>query len=88
MSERNESNVALNETAVEHPRRPEPASLSERVRSLRLPEQQAKKPSRKAVWFLGSLCFLLALSTAGLGYMVISQPKPDQPGTYPPVTPL
>src|SRR5205823_6097548 len=47
-------------------------------RSLRLPEQQAKKPSRKAVWFLGSLCFLLALSTAGLGYMVISQPKPDE----------
>src|SRR4029077_19062117 len=32
----------------------------------------------KAVWFLGSLCFLLALSTAGLGYMVISQPKSEE----------
>jgi multidrug resistance efflux pump len=79
MSEQVENSAALRETAVESLRRPEPASLSERVRSLRLPEQQAKKPSRKAVWFLGSLCFLLALSTAGLGYMVLSQPKPEEP---------
>src|SRR5260370_39470803 len=77
MSERNESNATLSETAVESARRPEPASLSERVRSLRLPEQQAKKSSRGVVWFLGSLCFLLALTTAGLGYLVISQPKSD-----------
>jgi HlyD family secretion protein len=77
MSERNEHNVALSETAVESARRPEPASLSERVRSLRLPEQHAKKSSRGIVWFLGGLCFLLALTTGGLSYMVISQPKSD-----------
>jgi len=77
MSERNENNAALSETAVEAVRRPEPASLSERVRSLRLPEQQAKKSSRGIVWFLGGLCFLLALTTGGLSYMVINQPKSD-----------
>src|SRR4029077_19076035 len=77
MSERNENNAALSETAVEAARRPEPASLSERVRSLRLPEQQTKKSSRGIVWFLGGLCFLLALTTGGLSYMVISQPKSD-----------
>src|SRR5947208_1317886 len=82
MSERNENNAALSETAVEATRRPEPASLSERVRSLRLPEQQSKKPSRGIVWFLGGLCFLLALTTGGLSYMVIrymviNQPKSD-----------
>ncbi len=77
MSERNENNAALSETAVEAARRPEPASLSERVRSLRLPEQQAKKSSRGIVWFLGGLCFLLALTTGGLSYMVINQPKSD-----------
>ena len=77
MSERNENNAALSETAVEAARRPEPASLSERVRSLRLPEQQAKKSSRGIVWFLGGLCFLLALTTGGLSYLVINQPKSD-----------
>jgi HlyD family secretion protein len=76
MSERNDNNAAL-ETRVEAVHRPETQTLSERVRSLRLPEQQTKKSSRGLVWFLAGLCFLFALSTAGLGYMLINQPKPD-----------
>ena len=72
MSERIENNTATGETRIEsvgratsfNPEAPQPASLSERVRSLRLPEQQAKKSARGIVWFLVSLCFLLALTTA------------------------
>jgi len=77
--ERNENKTALSETVADSPRRPEPASLSERVRSLRLPEQQAKKSSRAVVWFLGFLCLLFALTSAGLGYLLVSQPKSDDP---------
>jgi len=85
MIERIENNTTTSETRIEsvgratsfNPEAPPPASLSERVRSLRLPEQQAKKSARGIVWFLVSLCFLLALTTAGLGYLVISQPKAD-----------
>ncbi|HEV2949773.1 MAG TPA: efflux RND transporter periplasmic adaptor subunit [Gemmataceae bacterium] len=77
MSERNENNAVTSPVAVEAIRKPEPTSLSERVRSLRLPEQQVKKSSRGIIWVLGSLCLLLALSTAGFGYLYFNQPKVD-----------
>jgi multidrug resistance efflux pump len=81
--EQMENNTATSETRVESAGRataesPQPASLSERVRSLRLPDQQAKKSSRGMVWFLGSLCLVLALSTGGLGYLVLTQPKASE----------
>jgi HlyD family secretion protein len=47
--------------------RTEPASLGDRVRSLRLPDQpRAAGGSRGVVWLLGILCLLL---TAGLAYV-------------------
>lgn len=81
MSERNENNAFATESKVESVRRPEPNSLSERVRSLRLPEHQVKKTSRGIVWVLSILCFLFALSTGALGYMLLNQPKVDESRT-------
>src|SRR6266849_7576203 len=87
MSERSETSTATGEEArIEsvgratsfNPEAPPPVSLSERVRSLRLPDQQVQRPGRGIVWFLASLCFLLALTTGGLGYLVLNQPKADE----------
>jgi multidrug resistance efflux pump len=75
MSDRNENNAAPKGTAVENSLRPQPNSLSDRVRSLRLPEPQVKKSNGGIVWVLTILCFLFALSTAGLGYLVLNQPR-------------
>jgi multidrug resistance efflux pump len=82
MNDRIEINAMSTETRVENSRPPEPPSLSERVRSLRLPDQQGKKPSRGIVWFLAGLCFLLALTSGGLGFLVLNQPKSDDPKTH------
>jgi len=81
MSERNENNAVTSPMVIESVRKPEPTSLSERVRSLRLPDQQVKKSSRGIVWILGSLCLLLALSTACFGYLYFNQPKVDDART-------
>src|SRR5207253_3428771 len=86
MSERIENNTATGETRIEavgratglSPEAPQPASLSERVRSLRLPDQQVKKAGQSIVWFLGSLCLILALTAGGLGYLVLTQPKTNE----------
>jgi multidrug resistance efflux pump len=78
MSERNDNNAVTSTVAVEADRRPEPTSLSERVRSLRLPEQQVKKSSRGIVWLLMVLCLILASTTAGFGYLYFNQPKVEE----------
>jgi len=75
MSDRIENNAASSSTGLEDSLRPESNSLSERVRSLRLPDQQVKKSSRGIVWVLGILCLIFALSTGGLGYLVLNQPR-------------
>jgi multidrug resistance efflux pump len=55
------------------------ASLSERVRSLRLPEH-VSKPRPKSSTLPWLLCALFALSTAGLGVYAFTPRAPDAPG--------
>jgi HlyD family secretion protein len=50
---------------------PRPLSLTDRVRSLRLPDRQAAPPSRSA-WFPWLLCIGLAVST---GYLLLDRPE-------------
>ncbi len=78
MIERIENSAVSSETRIESALRPEPTSLSDRVRALRLPDQQVKKSSRAVVWILGILCVLFALSTGGLGYLLLNQPRPEE----------
>lgn len=52
-----------------------PVSLSERVRSLRLPDRTAG-PSRRTRWLPWLLCALLGASTAWLAYRTVT-PAPD-----------
>jgi HlyD family secretion protein len=78
----------MSEVANNHPA-PEPsslppapdraASLSERVRSLRLPEH-VSKPRPKGSALPWVLCVLFALSTAGLGVYAFSPRTGDAPG--------
>lgn len=81
MTDRIENNAVSTETRIENSHTPEPTSLSERVRSLRLPDQQVKKSSRGIVWVLGVFCFLFALSTGALSYILLNQPKADDSKT-------
>jgi multidrug efflux pump subunit AcrA (membrane-fusion protein) len=53
-----------------------PASLSERVRSLRLKEQP-RKPARKTPWLPWSLCVVLAAATGYLAYVAYVAPRAD-----------
>lgn len=52
-----------------------PVTLSDRVRSLRLPERAAAPPARRS-WLPWSLCVLLALAAAGLGWKAFLAPAP------------
>ena len=51
--------------------------FSERVRSLRLPQQPAGSATGR--WLLWMLCLLLAASTAVLGYLQYTQPRAPAP---------
>ncbi len=86
MNDRIENNAVSTETRTENSLPPEPTSLSERVRSLRLPDQQGKKQSRGIVWFLAGLCLLLALTSGGLGFLVLNQPKADDAKPHDPTS--
>ncbi|HEV3262201.1 MAG TPA: efflux RND transporter periplasmic adaptor subunit [Gemmataceae bacterium] len=55
----------------------QPTSLSDRVRSLRLPERSGPAPRRRS-WLPWSLAVLLAASTAALGFHALSRPSADQ----------
>ena len=48
--------------------RPAPASLSERVRSLRLPQQSAKQSPRSS-WLPWTICLMFAITTGVLAYL-------------------
>jgi multidrug efflux pump subunit AcrA (membrane-fusion protein) len=52
-----------------------PASLSDRVRSLRLPDQAARPPASSRLPWL--LCLALAGTTGYLGYRVATSPQPS-----------
>jgi multidrug resistance efflux pump len=62
---------------VELERRPEALSLSDRVRSLRLPEAPAGRPSR--AWLPWTLCLVLAVTAAYLGYRAYTVSEPESP---------
>jgi HlyD family secretion protein len=55
---------------------PVASSLADRVRSLRLPQQQAKRGGGRS-WLPWTLVLLLTASTAGLGYMNVTRPESD-----------
>jgi HlyD family secretion protein len=63
-----------------------PASLAERVRSLRLPEHVNKPRPKGGSTLPWVLCALLALSTAGLGVYAFSPKTTDTPGDSPETT--
>jgi HlyD family secretion protein len=55
--------------------RHEPASLSDRVRSLRLPEQP-RQAARRTSWLPWTLCLVLSASTAVFAYQAINRSEP------------
>jgi multidrug resistance efflux pump len=54
-----------------------PTSLSDRVRSLRLP-QQTGNPGSRSSWLPWALCSLFALSTGALAYWSFTRPESDK----------
>src|SRR5437868_12398871 len=61
--------MALETPGVREDTGHEPASLSERVRSLRLPDQP-RQAARRGSWIPWMLCLLLGVSTGVLAYQV------------------
>ena len=71
-------NLALEAQAVRQDTEDEPASLSDRVRSLRLPDQP-KKTSRRGSWIPWVLCLLLGGSTIVLAYQASNRSDAPEP---------
>ena len=57
--------------------------LSQRVRSLRLPQQKAAAPGKR--WLLGTACVLLIAGGAAFGYVWINRPSAPSPTEAAPV---
>jgi hypothetical protein len=72
MSDQN-GNDAIPVATAEKPR--SPLSLSERVRSLRLPENNGAPPPRRS-WLPWALCVILAGSTTYFGVTASTRPEP------------
>src|SRR5438132_5621781 len=70
-------NLALEAQAVRQDTEHEPASLSDRVRSLRLPDQPRQAAPRGS-WIPWALCLVLAISTVVLAYQAWNRSEPAE----------
>ena len=69
--------LALEAQAVRQDTEHEPASLSDRVRSLRLPDQP-RQAARRGSWIPWVLCLVLAISTVVLAYQAWNRSEPAE----------
>lgn len=76
MSERSH-NLTLGSQGVRPDTGQQPGSLSDRVRSLRLPDQP-RQAARRTSWIAWILCLVLGTSTALLAYQVVTRPEPAE----------
>lgn len=70
-------NLALESQTVRADGGHDASSLSDRVRSLRLPDQP-RAAARRGSWLPWILCLLLAVSTAAFGYLAWGRPEPAE----------
>ena len=78
MSERDQNHAATPAAEAGPSTNNRAATFSERVRSLRLPDQPSGGTAR--VWPVWLLCFLLACSTAALAYVAFGRPAAEGAG--------